>query len=98
MAQGPALSGKGVYVIMTGPRNSNQPAMEIKRQLQEKINSVADLPGTLILDYSTVRNERVLYRAPRLIIYCCSLSNVGNRGHPLFFETVQSREAGGLIT
>lgn len=66
MAQGPAVSGKGVYVIMTGPWNSNQPAMEIKRQLQEKTNSIADLPGSLILDYSTVRNERVLCRAPRL--------------------------------
>lgn len=66
VAQGPAVSGKGVYVIMTGPWNSNQPAMEIKRQLQEKTNSIADLPGSLILDHSTVRNERVLRRAPRL--------------------------------
>lgn len=64
MAHGPAGSGKGVSVIMTGPWNSNQPAMEIKRQ--EKINSVADLPGTLILDCSTVRNEGVLCRTSRL--------------------------------
>lgn len=43
--------------------------MEIKKQLQEKINSKAELPETLILDCSilqTVRNECMLFKPPRL--------------------------------